>query len=215
MRARWKWTLVVVSAAALSASGWLIAQRMSEGGEPPADKIQRAMDEEASKPRFTGRLGDFLVVPQNGELPAEAKAFSCASTPVPVNDALKREELWSDAFANGGMGWSCPGKGVIAVNNEGGGRQAPGADGSAQIRSYFASLPLAVRRDAPRDRLELITVEGHPALLERPIPGYPYGKANLAVLERYPDGDRPGIAVFVEMAPSAEAAIKDAEEIMP
>jgi hypothetical protein len=96
-----------------------------------------------------------------------------------------------------------------------GGEGSGGGDGSAQARGYIRSVPLQLLWDAPRDRLELVTVEGHPALLERPIPQYPYGQANLAVIERYPDGDRPGIAVFVEMAPSAEAAIKDAEEIMP
>jgi hypothetical protein len=215
MRARWKWMLVVISAAALSASGWLVAQRLSEGSEPLAEKIQRAMDEEASKPRFTGRLGDFVVVSGTGALADDAKIFRCASTPVAASEALSAEELWSDAFGQGGIGWACSGRGVVLVNNEADGAPPSGSDGSALGRGYIQSVPVPVARSAPRDRLELVTVEGHPGLLERPIPEYPYGEANLVVIERYPDGDKPGIAVFVEMAPSAEAAIKHAEEIMP
>lgn len=207
--------LMVASAAALFVAAWVVAQRWVESGEPPADKIQRAMEQEAAKPRFSGRLGDFVVVPLNGELPAEANIFSCATTPVPVADSLRSEQLWSDAFADGWMGWACAGKGVVLVNNEGGARGAPGSDGSGLARGYIRSVPLPVARDAPRDRLELITVEGHPALLEHPIPDYPYGTANLVVIERFPEGEEPGIAVFIDMAPSVEAAIKHAEEIMP
>jgi hypothetical protein len=103
----------------------------------------------------------------------------------------------------------------VLVNNEGGGRQSASADGSGQARGYIWSVPVPVARDAPRDRLELVTVEGHPGLLEHPIEGYPYGKANLVVIERYPEGGKPGIVVFVELAPSAESAIRDAEQIMP
>jgi hypothetical protein len=156
------------------------------------------------------------VVSPNDRALAEASDFSCGTTLVPLSDALRAEELWSDAFGDAGIGWACPGRGVRLINNEGpSGEGSGGADGSRQARGYIRSVPLTVGRDAPRDRLELITVEGHPALLEVPIPGYPYGQANLAVIERYPDGDRPGIAVFVMFAPSAEAAIQYAEEIMP
>lgn len=91
----------------------------------------------------------------------------------------------------------------------------PRDDRSKLARGYFRALPLPVVRDAPQDRLELITVEGRPGLLERPIEGFPYGTASLVVIERYPGGSKPGILVAVQFAPSAEAAIKHAEEIMP
>lgn len=106
-----------------------------------------------------------------------------------------------------------PAQGVVLVNNEGGSREA--GDGSGLARGYIRAVPVPVVRDAPRDRLELVTVEGKPGLLEYPVEGYPYGKANLIVIERYPEGDKPGIIVSVTLAPSAEAAIKHAEEIMP
>jgi len=218
MRARWTWPIIMALAAAFSAAGCRTTPAGSAtpvstaDGKAVADKVETAMAEERSKTPFTGELGDFLVVADANE----AKIFQCASTPVALSDALKREELWSDAFGDVGMGWACPGQGVTLVNNMGPtGEGSGGGDGSIQIRAYIRSVPLPLLWDAPRDRLELVTVEGHPGLLERPIPGYPYGEANLAVIERYPDGDTPGIAVFVEMAPSAEAAIKHAEEIMP
>jgi hypothetical protein len=218
MRARWTWSIIMTLAAALPAAGCLSTPAApatpvsTADGKSVADKVETAMAEERSKPRFTGELGDFLIVTDA----SEANIFQCASTPVPLSDALKSEELWSDAFGDTGFGWACPGQGVTAVNNMGpGGEGSDGGDGSVQIRAYIRSVPLPLLWDAPRDRLELVTVEGHPGLLERPIPEYPYRQANLAVIERYPDGDTPGIAVFVEMAPSAEAAIKHAEEIMP
>ena len=59
-----------------------------------------------------------------------------------------------------------------------------------------------------------MTVEGHPGLLEHPIDGYPYGIANLVVIERYPDGEKLGIVVFVERASSAKRALEIATEVM-
>ncbi|HXF50376.1 MAG TPA: hypothetical protein VNM43_01695 [Dehalococcoidia bacterium] len=102
---------------------------------------------------------------------------------------------------------------MVLVNNEAGGREAH--NGAGLARGYIRAVPVPVVRDAPRDRLELITVEGHPGLLEHPVEGFPYGKANLIVIERYPEGDTPGIIVSVTMASSAEDAIKYAEEMMP
>ena len=74
---------------------------------------------------------------------------------------------------------------------------------------------MPILRDAPRDRLELIEVEGHPALMEYPLEGIPFAFANLTVIERLPVGDAPGVAVNILFAPSAEEAIELAEALMP
>jgi len=102
----------------------------------------------------------------------------------------------------------------MLVNNQGLEGETSDGEGVAKIRGYFTSLPVPVLRNAPRDRLELVQVNGHPGLLENPIDGYPYGLANLVVIERYPDGQKAGIVLFVERAPSAKRAIEIAEKIM-
>jgi hypothetical protein len=211
--------LVSISVATLLASAWLVVSRIAESGESPASKIDQAMEEEAGKSRATGTIGDFVRYPETAGLPDEANIFACpdgkGTTPVPVDESLIREELWSNGFADGGMGWACAGQGLVLVNNEGGDGHGSHGDGSVLIRGYLRSTPVAIVRDTPPDRLEQITVEGHPALVERPIPGYPYARASLVVIERYPDEDKRGIVVFVELAPSTEAAIKHAEDLIP
>jgi len=211
----WKPVAILVSVVALGASAWFALG--AEGGEPISNLIHRKMGEEAAKTRFTGRMGEFLVLPLGED--AGANVFGCAGnqpmTQVLPGDELAGAELWSPAFTDGGVGWACPEEGIVIVNNEGGDGHVAYGDGSALSRAYINALPIPLIRDAPKERLELITVEGHAALLERPVDGYPYAKANLAVLERAPSGEAQGIVVFVEFAPSAEAAVKHAEEIMP
>ncbi len=187
-----------------------------------AREYGRAWSQDAARPRFTGRIGDFLVFSQleiarRGEAPPEVTIYDCAGGAiVPLSDSLRREELWSDVFEQGGAGWSCPGQGVMLISNgPRHGEEPPAVDGSSLGRRYVWWVPVPIVLDAPRDQLELVTVEGHAGLLERPIEGSPYAHASLTVIERYPEGDRPGILVTVRFAPSAEAAIAHAEEVMP
>ncbi len=218
MRTRWPWFTVVAICVAAAIAGWFVSQGSGNDGDgrPTAGSIQRAMAEDAAKPRFTGRLGPFDVVSPNDPALAGWNGIGCATTLVPQDDSLRSSELWSDAFGDAGIGWACPEFGVIIVNNEGPtGEGVDTGDGSVQIRAYYRSPRLTVGRDAPRDRLELIDVKGYPALLEHPVPGYPYGKASLAVIERAPQIEGWGIAVFVDQAPSVGAAIKEAEALIP
>ena len=198
---------------------WIAFGQRAQSDEPLASKIEKAFDADASKPRRSGRVGDFNVIPVSGRAVPEANIFACAdgggTDAVEPGPSLRAQELWSPAFEDGGIGWSCRGEGLVGINNEGGGGHGAHGDGSLLVRGYIRSLPVPVAREAPEDRLELMTVEGHPALLERPVPEYPYGKSSLVVIERFPQGETPGIVVFVEIAPSPEAAIKHAEEIMP
>jgi hypothetical protein len=199
---------------------WIEDASPISGFDTLASKVEKVMNEEAAKPRFTGKLGDFVVYARGGDVPAEARLFVCpggeGTTRVDrAGTTLRSEELWSSAFdTEEGVGWACPERGVVLVNNQGLEGETTDGEMVAKIRGYFSSVPVPVLRDAPRDRLELVTVEGRPGLLEHPIEGYPYGLANLAVIERNPEGDTPGIVVFVEGASSAKRAIEIAEEIM-
>lgn len=213
--------LIIVSIGALSLAVWmLVGSQRAASDESLASKVEKVMAGDAAKPRFTGRLGGFQVFAQSGEIPAEARLFACADGSVTTQvdrtqTALRSSELWSPAFdVEEGAGWSCPGSGIILVNNQGLEGDTSDGEGVAKIRGYFRTVPVPVFRDAPRDRLELVTVKGHPGLLEHPIDGYPYALASLVVIERYPKGENPGVVVFVERASSAKRAIEIAGEVM-
>jgi len=63
-------------------------------------------------------------------------------------------------------------------------------------RRYFVG-PAKVPFEAPFDRLVLLTVIGHSALAQLPIPAYP-GSLRLAVIERFPSGHESGILVWID-----------------
>lgn len=212
--------LYLLVASVLGAGGglWLYRNQSAESVLPPLDEIQAVLDADAAKGTFEGDLADFLILDQMGERTEEAAIYDCTGDKqsLPVTDAavLKNHELWSNAFGAEGVGWSCGSDAIRLVNNAG--REGHGGSSTVQmIRAYIHDLPMAILRDAPRDRLELIEVEGHPALIEHPLEGWPYPSANLTVIERLPIGDTPGIAVNIHFATSSEEAIALAEELMP
>lgn len=217
------WRVAVASVATLLAASTTTVSCGSGAGrdENTPTNVETAMAVEAAKPRFTGTLGDFLILPLDAQGRPETTLLRCANGgPTRQLDrrdpALRAHELWSPAFdVPEGAGWACSDGSIIVVNNQG--MEGATSDGSfiAMIRMYFTSLPLNVVRDAPRDRLDLIDVEGHAGLLERPIKGYPYALSSVIVVERRPDGDMPGIVAIIERARSAEDAVRLAEQVMP
>lgn len=214
--------LLGIIVSALTAAGLVLATaEWAAGDESVASKVENSMAEEAAKPRFNGTMGDFEVLPRTEDALAKSGLFSCksgaATVPVSRVDAMAAAgELWSDAFATEeGAAWGCQGEGILLVNNQGMSGETTTGEDVLLIRGYFSDVPVPVLRDAPKDRLELTEVEGHPALLEHPIDGYPYGQANLVVIERFPTDGAPGIVVVVERAASAKRAIELAEELIP
>ena len=212
--------MYLLVASVLGAGGglWLYRNQSVESVLPPLDQIQAVLDADAAKGEYEGDMGNFLVLPRQSSRSKEAAIYDCTggSGSSPVRDApvLKNHELWSEAFGAAGVGWSCGGADIHLVNNMG----VDGHGGSSTvtiIRAYIYELPMPILRDAPVDRLELIEVEGHPALIEHPLDGWPYPSANLTVIERLPVGDKPGIAVNILFAPSSAKAIALAEELMP
>ena len=212
-------SLVIITSVAAVALV-LVLNRPAETKRPPLDVIQEALDQDAAQGRFTGRLGDFLVYGLvNGASPREAEDVQCLNGTTIVTDqaATRAHELSSDVFGpQGGTGWSCgEGGDIVVVNSGGGDGHEVRPDGADLGRYYFRTPFLKVVRDAPLDRLEVIQVEGHPALVQHPVKGYPYPVVSLAVIERFPDGDVPGIAVSVGGDLSLEQAIELAEQLMP
>jgi hypothetical protein len=176
--------------------------------------VQAALDEDARLARFSGRIGDFMVYKTaiDGTVPSEPEIFNCPGGTPPITDmaVLRENELWSDALGPTGIGWSCEGD-IILTNNEGlEGRPGP----TLLAKGYVREVPVPLLRDAPQERLEQIEIEGHPALLERPVEGFPWPVASVVAIERYPEGATPGIAVFVVGAPSEAEAVAAAEALI-
>ena len=187
--------------------------QQGESEQPLLDinEIQDTLDEDAAKGRFSGELGDFVVYEK---LPPDVEFVTCrASNPVSDRTVLKDHELWSDALGPTGIGWACPNGDIVLMNNEGL-ESRPGF--MSLVKVYFNTLPVPVIRDAPRDRLKLIEVEGHPAILRQPldVAPLPHATASLAVIERFPEGDVPGTVVFVDYASSVDEAIELAEKLI-
>lgn len=195
---------------------WLLRDESAKTVLPPLDEIDATAEADAAKGIFEGELGDFLVLDSTGPRADEAFIYECQGgepyTFETDQAVLQQHELWSPGFGSHGLGVGCEGEGLRFVNNSG---QDEGGDRVPTSRAYFSTVPVPVLSEAPRDRLELIEVEGHPALIERSLDALPYPYANLTVIERYPDGDVPGILVRIETAPSSKEAIALAEDLIP
>jgi len=134
-----------------------------------------------AKPVYTGPLGEFLVTPgQAAEHP-----------PCPQPSKRKRNyrysELYSPVF----------GENLEVVECAGGRIKGISFYGAAAIgRRYFVG-PAKVPYEAPFERLVLLTVGGHSAIAQLPMPGDP-GSLRLAVIERFPSGREPGIMTWID-----------------
>jgi len=209
--------LLVAGAVGAGVAFWYFRDQSSSTVPPTLQELEATTEADAAKGRFEGVLGDFLVLDPSGPRTEEAAVFRCpdgAKYTYETDQAvLRQHELWSPAFGPHGLGFGCPGEGLRFINNagrdEGGGRVQ-------LLRVYVKTLPFPIvsMSDAPRDRLELIEVEGHPALIERPLAAVaPF--TYLTVIERGPEGGAQGIVVRVGLAPSSEEAIALAEALMP
>jgi hypothetical protein len=218
MRRPFIFAIVAVTALFAAALTWVVLNApWAAGDESLATKVERVMQEEAAKERFTGQLGDFkILVPENSGEAAQLIACPDGQPASQVSrEEARQSELWSDAFeVPEGAAWACSDVGVRFVNNSGLEGSTTTGEDVAIIRMYFPTLPVPVVRNAPRDRLELIDVTGKPGLLETPIEGYPYGLANLAVIEREPADGAPGIILRIERASSAQRAIEIASQVI-
>jgi hypothetical protein len=196
---------------ALGSAGATFAfNHFTQSSESPLEQIQKTLDADAANGAFTGPLGDFTVVSRTGS-PAQDVIDCPAENRELVSDTstIKASELWQDAFGLGASGVSCDGR-IVVVNSG----SDPLPDGTQSIvKMYFRALPAPVAFDAPKDRIELTKIDGHSAILEEPLAGYPYATASLALIERYPSRDQPGIIAYVNFAPSTDIALDLAKQL--
>ncbi len=165
---------------------------------------------DAKKARFRGELGDFRIVGQSETDPSIDRL--CSPQEAKQIDDLDRigaSELSLPERGDVVLATECPDG---TINYVEGARE--GTFGSAQYsRSYFTGKAI-VRREAPRDRLELTSIDGYSALLEKPLDLSPFpALATVIVIERLPSSDRPGVMVAVDSYDGVEAAIGLLREI--
>jgi hypothetical protein len=122
------------------------------------------------------------------------------------NEKIRASELYSSVFAENLEGFvtECADGNIVVIVIYG-----PDVIG----RGYFVGRPILPFK-TPLDGLKLLTVAGKPALAQLPMPGFSW-TLHLAVIERFPRGNQPGILVSIDNTDkSLEAATELAAQIM-
>lgn len=161
-----------------------------------------------AKPRFLGELGDFIVVPDQARnlesCPSGRGTFATTGDP-----ELERSELFFTLpgykLSSAGM---CDGRVVWVLTED--------QRGGTALRGYFTAPKAKVELNAPRDRIQLVTVAGRPGIVRLPVPGRVTQASALLVLQRPPDAPvRSGIFVHVTTVDQGpEYVQRIAEQIM-
>jgi len=137
--------------------------------------------QDRAKGIYEGPVGEFMVVPR------QVAEFPPCPRPHTPTQKYKDSELYSPVFGDNLEVYECANGKIVTVT----------AYGGAVIgRRYFVG-PAKVPFEAPFDRLVLLTVGGHSALAQLPVPGDP-ASLRLAVIQRFPSGNEPGIMVGVD-----------------
>ncbi|HXG41516.1 MAG TPA: hypothetical protein VNL95_02190 [Dehalococcoidia bacterium] len=81
------------------------------------------------------------------------------------------------------------------------------------FRRYFVGEP-RVALEAPASRLSIEEIQGHPALVLSPVAGGLVDDAAVIIIERMPDGDKPGIMVGAFVTQDVARARQAAQSIL-
>jgi len=179
---------------------------VSEPKGGPVERAKQATEADRVKPRFTGELGDFVIVE-----PHTGTGYPCPEPYQPATD-LERSELYFSlpgAVIDMEGSGSCQGT-IFSITAS----VPDGVTGAMVGRGYFPGPKLEEPFDAPAERLKLITVGGKPALAEVPIPDCIVCPSQVVVIERFPSEEAPGITVWARTTNDLDRAIALAEQIM-
>jgi hypothetical protein len=174
----------------------------SEGD--PVERAKQASEADKAKPRFMGELGDFVIVE-----PGTTGGYPCPEPYESGTNPEQSELYFTLPGAVIDMVGSCQGTifSISAVIED-------EAGGAVVGRGYFLDHKLQEPFDAPADRLKLITVGGKPALAELPIPDDFASVTQVAVIQRFPSEEAPGITVWARTTNDLDKAIALVEQIM-
>lgn len=194
--------------------------------EPPTDdtettdafleEVKEAVDAANEQPVFTGDIGSFEVVGLE-----EPSNFGCAQDVSPIaaeSEQLRQSELYFevegglDGFhASGPNAGTCEDL-VIFVSGDALIGDEP-SDNAHVARYYFVGEQLQVTWTVTEGQLETFSIAGRESLIARPphpsIPG-----CQLAVIERLPSAEAPGVALGIEGPLSCEAAVSFADSLI-
>ena len=175
------------------------------------DSLDPTIQADRALPPVRGRYGDFVLV---GMDPSEPRIeIPCSrSYDRSVNDMerVQQSELYSPLFNENPEVYDCT-DGTIGFI---GGYIQHEVDITEFGRYHFVGQPI-VNSEAPRERLELATIGGRPALIEHGLDISPFpAQARIFVIERAPSAQQPGIMLTVFTPNGVEEGIKLAEELM-
>ncbi len=148
----------------------------------PLSAVDPATAADEAKGIYEGPFGEFLVTPREG-----AATPPCPQPYKLETQNFKTSELYSPVFGDHPEVYECADGKIISISVIG---------GPAIGRRYFIG-PAKVPWEGPFDRLVLLTVGGYPAIAQLPHPAFP-DSLRLAVIERFPSGNEPGILVGID-----------------
>jgi len=170
----------------------------------PVERAEQATEADKAKPRFTGDLGDFVIVDR-----ITAPGYPCPEPYQPGTNPEQSELYFNLPGAGTPMVGSCQGT-IIAIT-----ASIVDAAGGAQVgRVYFLGPKVELPFHAPAERLKLMTIGGKPALAELPIPDCIVCTSQVVVIQRFPSEAAPGITVWAQTVNDLDRAIALAEQIM-
>ena len=180
-----------------------------EGVQALIDELNAASERDrAENPRFSGRLGDFIVTTEHANNTGPCKAVDEI---VPSPDA----ELFF-VLPNGDTPDSTL---VCADGTETWMSGASLGRGVTVQRFYFTDTTPEVFIRAPIDRISLLVVGGKPAIMAGPLAEFEqrlpvFAGRVMFVIERFPSADEPGIMLVLEGAGTTEQLVAAVEFVI-
>ena len=174
------------------------------------ERVEETIAADKALPRVRGEQGDFVVAGFDQSDPTIE--VPCARSHDRAVDDLARiqqSELYESAFGDEPEVYDCADG---TINFIGGSIQhEPGFTEFASY--YFTGVPI-VNAEVVAGRLELTSVNGHPALIDRGLDTSPFVPQNrIFVIERQPSDGQPGIMTLVFSPQTVEESLKLLEEL--
>ena len=217
-------TASVVVVAVVGVAAFFIASRFAGGDasgqatqgdntffQELRDRLEPTIQADQALPPARGQYGDFVLVGMDpSERRIEASCPPSSDGPVDDTERVQRSELYSPAFGDSAQAYECADGTIYGIA----GHIQHEVDVAEFGLGYFVGEPL-VRLEAPRERLELTTIGGRPALIEHGLDVSPFpAQTRIFVIERAPSAQQPGIMLTVYTPNGVEEGIMLAEEMM-
>ena len=217
-------TAAVVVVAVVGIAAFFIASRFAGGDaigqatqddntffQELRDRLDPTIQADQALPPARGQYGDFVLVGMDPSEPRiEIPCSPSSDGPVDDMERIQQSELYSPAFGESAQAHECTDGTIYGIA----GYIQHEVDITEFGHGYFVGEPF-VRLEAPRERLELATIGGRPALIEHGLDISPFpAQARIFVIERAPSAQQPGIMLVVFTPTGVVEGIKLSEELM-